>query len=446
MSAAGLAPPRRRGLSLGDTYLRGHSWLLLGYALAGKGFAYLGFAPLYVGEMILALGLAVALGSRALLRIPRTTTVTWLLLLSAWCAARLASDFPIHGIDALRDSVVWSYAFFAFLFAGLLNSKPQRLAWLLARYERFGKLFVVLIPVIWLVRVVFEGSLPRAPGSDVPILFPKPGDILVHLAGFAAYLLSGAGGSRLSLVWLLLLGPGAALAAVRTRGGLVAFCAALGLVALQRRLARRVWLGGLALVSALALLLASNVQISVSDRTLSARQFVANVVSTFGEVQADELDGPRRWRLAWWSEIIDYTVFGPHFWLGKGFGVNLATDDGFDVDWKRDLRSPHNSHLTLLARAGVPGFVLWCLLQLSWLREMARRHRAARQSGQRAWSRLFVFLIAYWLAFVVNAAFDVCLEGPMMGIWFWTLFGTGIAAARIHRRHPEVLEPQGAPT
>jgi hypothetical protein len=45
----------------------------------------------------------------------------------------------------------------------------------------------------------------------------------------------------------------------------------------------------------------------------------------------------------------------------------------------------------------------------------------------------------------VNAAFDVCLEGPMMGIWFWTLFGTGIAAGRIHQRCPEVLEPRGEP-
>ena len=53
--------PHRRGLSLGRYYLALLSVLLLGYALAGKGVAYLAVGPLYVGEITLALGLGVAL-------------------------------------------------------------------------------------------------------------------------------------------------------------------------------------------------------------------------------------------------------------------------------------------------------------------------------------------------------------------------------------------------
>jgi hypothetical protein len=34
----------------------------------------------------------------------------------------------------------------------------------------------------------------------------------------------------------------------------------------------------------------------------------------------------------------------------------------------------------------------------------------------------------------------VFLEGPVGGIWFWTIFGVGLAAARIHKSHPEALE------
>ncbi len=30
------------------------------------------------------------------------------------------------------------------------------------------------------------------------------------------------------------------------------------------------------------------------------------------------------------------------------------------------LRSPHNGHLTILARTGVPGFALWAGMQLAW--------------------------------------------------------------------------------
>ena len=41
----------RRALFEGDRYLALLAIVLLGYALMGKGFAYLGFPPLYVGEI-----------------------------------------------------------------------------------------------------------------------------------------------------------------------------------------------------------------------------------------------------------------------------------------------------------------------------------------------------------------------------------------------------------
>ncbi len=31
------------------------------------------------------------------------------------------------------------------------------------------------------------------------------------------------------------------------------------------------------------------------------------------------------------------------------------------------------------------------------------------------------------MAFMINATFDVALEGPMMGIWYWSLVGLGVA-------------------
>ena len=65
--------------------------------------------------------------------------------------------------------------------------------------------------------------------------------------------------------------------------------------------------------------------------------------------------------------IINDTFHGPNFWTGRGFGLNLADEDGFagnDLRGTAPLRSPHNAHMTLLARAGVPGFFLWLLLLL----------------------------------------------------------------------------------
>ncbi len=38
-----------------------------------------------------------------------------------------------------------------------------------------------------------------------------------------------------------------------------------------------------------------------------------------------------------------------------------------------------------------------------------------------------LWILAYWLALIVNMSFDVYLEGPQGGIWFWCLVGYIIA-------------------
>jgi hypothetical protein len=93
----------------------------------------------------------------------------------------------------------------------------------------------------------------------------------------------------------------------------------------------------------------------------------------------------------------------------------------------------------MLARAGVPGFVLWVVVQLSWLASVINAYVVSRRCREERWQGVFLFLLALWTAFVINASFDVFLEGPMGGIWFWTIFGVGAAATWIYRHRPEVL-------
>jgi hypothetical protein len=78
-------------------------------------------------------------------------------------------------------------------------------------------------------------------------------------------------------------------------------------------------------------------------------------------------------------------------------------------------------------------------LQLVWAWTLVAAYRASRQRGETEWAAIFAFFIAYWAAFMTNAMFDVFLEGPMGGIWFWTLFGAGCAAAYIYRTNPSAI-------
>ena len=42
-------------------------------------------------------------------------------------------------------------------------------------------------------------------------------------------------------------------------------------------------------------------------------------------------------------------------------------------------------------------------------------------------ARVNLWVLAYWTASIVNMSFDVYLEGPQGGIWFWCLVGYIIA-------------------
>ena len=89
--------------------------------------------------------------------------------------------------------------------------------------------------------------------------------------------------------------------------------------------------------------------------------------------------------------------------------------------------------MTVLARAGVPGLVLWSLVLISWATMMMRAMLVARSRGHKQWADLFLFVICYATSILINALFDVTLEGPMQGIWFWCLFGFGIGSVMIYR-------------
>ena len=57
----------------------------------------------------------------------------------------------------------------------------------------------------------------------------------------------------------------------------------------------------------------------------------------------------------------------------------------------------------------------------------------ARSDGEKVWADFFLLIFCYAISFVIDGSFDVSLEGPVNGIWFWCLFGVGIGATMIYR-------------
>lgn len=433
-------------MSISKFYLGFISFVLIGYAFFDKGFAYVGYAPVYIGEIAFAAGLLVLLLgglSSAVLRSP----IAWATLAFVfWGALNTLPYYGEYGILVLRDGIVWGYAAFALFVAGVLLRTgliERTVIW----YHRWVPWFVIWAPIILVSSQIFLEPLPGWPG------FIKHGDVAVHLAGAGAFVALGlhlrfdrrpdAWLWLKEWVWWSIWLVGLMAAGSKSRGGLLSVLVALAVVMVLRP-ANRMRMMLFAGIIIFTLGVALNVSIPFSrGRVVSPQQILSNVESIFVPSQQSALQGTVQWRFRWWETILDYTVFGEHFWTGKGYGVNLSESDGFRATGKLAARArhPHSIHFTILARSGVPGLVLWVIVLGTVFFSLFRGVLRARGAGWPVLGDVNIWLMAYLMAFIVNASFDVYIEGPQGGIWFWCLVGFAIALTEARNPVVPALAP-----
>ncbi|MEM8874869.1 MAG: O-antigen ligase family protein [Planctomycetota bacterium] len=438
-------------LDLGQLFIRAFLGLLavtlIGYATFNKSFAYLGAKPIFIGEMCFGLGLLALLGVRR----SSLQLTAWLALpvlaFMAWSACRTFPFLGVHGVHALRDGALWGYGAFAFFICAVLIDKPERFRGVVRWYRVFAIAFLIFAPFAMIAsRLVFSDTLgsggPRLPWADVPLIYAKGGDMGVHLAGVFAYVVLVA---PLPMWFLLATIPVVGGLMTSSRAAMLAFFTGAFPTFLHRPRHKL----GLTLIGAF---LVGFIALWVTDfrwappgekREFSAENIVISVKSMLGDKSHEEMHGTKSWRTQWWGSIVDYTVHGHYFWTGKGYGVNLADADGFQVeDDANPLRSPHNGHLTILARSGVPGIALWATLNGVWIVTLGIRFLQCRAARLIGWERVILVIGILGVVFLLNASFDVFLEGPMGGIWYWCVIGVGLAAIHLSRTHPHLLDDQ----
>jgi len=415
--------------------------LLIGYAFLGRGLAHVGAPPVYLGEIVLGLGVL-----SMLTRLDRFSLEPFevlILAFMAWGALRTLPFYGQYGTDSLRDAVLWGYAAFALAIPIALGTE-DRTGKILRTFQTCLPLFLIWVPIMGLIASTVE--FPHGPGSEVGIVAFKGGDMGVHLGAAAAFLALGlyseTPGWRwpVGLLWVSWLAA-LVVAGGLNRGGLIAAGISLLVAFAIRPSLRMVQCAGIVglivLVAAIANL---RVDIGETGKEISVSELSKRVTSVFGDEEDEALAGTRTYRLEWWGEIVSYTVTGPYFWGGKGFGINLATDDGFQFEAEETHRAPHNSHMTVLARMGVPGFALWIALQIAFAVSLWVAMRKAHRLGLSRWASINAWLLIYWLAICLNASFDPYLEGPQGGIWYWSIIGIGLYVLRLQRIEIDQIE------
>jgi hypothetical protein len=320
-------------------------------------------------------------------------------------------------VDLIRDSFIFQYGWFVFIL--FLFKEKLEIIWetLFFIYKWFP--FVALLNFILQYFVPFFETV--TPFGGIPILLYKNGDLGVQLLISTLLLLYSF--ENKTLKWRVLLSLVIALdfliLASYSRSGIVAFLASMLCfiyfnkdIQLQARV--RLLIKYLPIILLVVTPIYINIKVAENfqGRAVGLEQIKNNFSSIVGGTTDATSENNVVWRLVWWAKIIDYSLSSPNFFIGKGLGMNLATDDDI-ITLDDSLRSPHNFHLNIMSRFGVLIFMIWMYFLIQLLRPIFKKQLEGK--------RLLIGCIL--LAFLLNASFDVFLEGPMGAFPFWTWMG-----------------------
>ena len=393
------------------------NWLVFVYAL----YCYFnrGIAYSYLAEFTWLLGIMFILKNF------RSFVISWdmktkiLLFLISICLVNIIrgiTKYPL--LDVIRDSFMINYCGFTLIVFFLKDELPI----LKNKIANVYKWFPLIVTVGFLLRSFIPYFSELSFFGDIPFLIYKNGDLAVHLLIATFFMMSGdiKMNKRFSILNIILIGYLFLITATFNRGGMVAYLLGLSIFLFYSRktaLAKKYFSYAkfipAVLIIALPIYLSTKVKDNTQGRNIGIEQLKDNVFSIVNPgAEKSGLNDNVAWRLVWWAKIVDYTFLGEYFIQGKGLGINLSIDDDIKMD-DESLRSPHNFHLNILARFGVLAFFIW----LYWLYLMIRQLRSRYLNPQ---NLTYLCII---IAFLVNASFDVSLEGPMAAFPFWIIIG-----------------------
>jgi hypothetical protein len=329
----------------------------------------------------------------------------------------LVGVFQYSILNVLRDSLAFQYAWFAFIIYFFKN-------YYVYIWERVLQIYkwvpLILFLNFFLFYFLFLYLPPINIFGDQNIITYKNGDKSVHLLISTIFMFMYS--DKYSRKWLvantILIVINFLILLAFTRSGSVAYILSLFsffffskkkiLNEYIRKLLKYV---PIIMILGMGIFIAIDIQGDAQGRTITLSQITDN----FSSIVSSDIDGSltdnKIWRLVWWAKLVNESFTLQHFFVGKGLGMSLAGNDNLNSD--ENLRSPHNFHLTILARFGYIVFITW----LYWLFVIFKPLFTRKLEGKT------LAITSILLAFIINGSFDVFFEGPMGAFPFWTFVG-----------------------
>lgn len=402
--------------------------LLAGYIIGNRGFAQfmpVPSIPLLPGEGALALLVALMFieQSRGGLHRWRWRGLDFLII--AWVVlgiGRMLFDGRTYGILAVRDFAMVYYSVFYFVTRAAMARDGEAGRMLLATVRNcavpMGILFLISqkFPGIFLDTLLVKGVPIIFYKEDLVGLFAALGSILHFLrfeeTGRKRHIVIGFG-----LIAILL--------STNNRAAAVALATMAGVVILSGRwkLAAMLGIGGF--LGALILLAMANFRNESWEVTplYSIYEAIGSIADPTGKGtytgESTSLKGDNNlFRWVWWQLVIKETwETAPIFGLGFGYDISAEFSREYFAGMANDFtaRSPHSIFVTVFARMGIVGLLLFLAIVGVLIQGTLRAIRSSERDVIGAWSGAWAIL--------ASASFGVVLEGPMGAIIFWVLLG-----------------------
>lgn len=325
--------------------------------------------------------------------------------------------FKFNYLNVIRDSFAFEYALFAIIIyffkdyrASIWEKLIQLYKWaplaLLANTILFYYVIIDLPPI-----EIFGGQ---------PLFLYKNGDKALHL--LISTILMILFTEKYSKIWLILntvlILINLLILLAFTRSGSVAYLAGIFCFFFFSKkslitdgLRRMLKFIPILLIIVFGIFTYIEIDGDAQGRTISLSQITDN----FSSIVSSDIDGSltdnKVWRLVWWAKLLNESFTLQHFFVGKGLGMSLTGNDITNVD--DNLRSPHNFHLTIIARFGYIIFFIWIYWLYLLFKPLFTKQLSDKTLG----------LTCILLAFIINGSFDVFFEGPMGAFPFWSIVG-----------------------
>ena len=398
---------------LNRAYIKIYFLVLLLYVFFNKGVAYS-----YMAELLLVAGILILFINRKNLELGLNNKQIFVgIFIFISFIFIIAGVFQYHILNVFRDSLAFQYAWFAFIIYFFKNEYD--FIW-----QKIIQIYKWVPLALFLYFILFYFVFLYLPPINIfgnqNIIIYKNGDKSVHL--LISTILMFLYTEKYSRKWLIantiLIVINFLILLSLTRSGSVAYIISLfsffffsKVKILNESLRILLKYVPIFMVLGMGLFITLDIQGDAQGRTISISQITDN----FSSIVSSDIDGSltdnKVWRLVWWAKLVNESFTIQHFFIGKGLGMSLAGNDILNTD--DNLRSPHNFHLTILARFGYFVFIAWIFWLVSLFKPLFTRKLIGKTLA----------ITSILLAFIINGSFDVFFEGPMGAFPFWTFVG-----------------------